>query len=209
MRTEQEKLIDILVLLRVIERAAKRIDFDGLMMAQKLLFSISVIFRSKNMHGTNQTFYRWNYGPMSDDLYADFSNADNLSLITNTKRPTLSEHGRDVLETAESLFDNNPEFTEVIDYVSNRVEDLDSLLEEVYAMEVYVEELDERIPVKDIPEGYNILSPVWADEADNTLTIQPGLEDTIEMIIDKDVKKELNEALDDLRSGRVFPLELD
>ena len=69
MRDKKQKLIDILLDLRAIQIASRKAKFDGLLMLQKIAFVAGERYKESSQRVLNQSFYRWDWGPMSDDVY--------------------------------------------------------------------------------------------------------------------------------------------
>lgn len=211
MRNRKQKILDILLDLRAIQIASGKAKFDGLLMLQKIAFVAGGRYKQARQRVLSQSFYRWNWGPMSDDVYEDFSQMKGLGLVhgSEDQEIQLTDRGRRILEAADELFHNNQKLVSKIDDVASGVRNLDALLEEVYSMKVYVEELGKDVLVSEIPEGTEMLVPVWESEATDTLNLDNSWAETLDLLLDPEADSKIRKSMEDARRGRLLPLELN
>lgn len=208
MRTRSQKLIDLALSLRAIKEASSKTRFRGLLMLQKIMFVAGYRYKASRERVLGQSFYRWDYGPMSDDVYEDFSALSELGLISGDKDEEikLTPEAESVLAGLSSFFEENREELTKLDEVTDQVEDLDSLMKYVYSMKVRVEELDKTMSMDEIPEGYELLTPLFDDEAEKKIKVDDAWLETLELTLDREADRAVKQAMDDARKGHVKPL---
>jgi uncharacterized protein YwgA len=211
MRNKKQKLIDILLDLRAIQIASMKAKFDGLLMLQKITFVAGERYKESNQRVLNQTFYRWDWGPMSDDVYEDFSQMKELGLVQGDadEEIRLTDKGQRVLVAATSLFQHDEKLVSKIDEVAAGVKDLDALLKDVYSMKVFIEELDKEVRIGEIPKGIVMLTPMWESEAKETLDLSTEWAETLDLLMDSETDSRIRKSMEDARKGKLLPLELD
>jgi uncharacterized protein YwgA len=204
-------LIDLALSLRAIKKASDKTRFRGLLMLQKIMFVAGYRYRASRERVLGQSFYRWDYGPMSDEVYEDFTTMGNLGLISGAKDEeiTLTPEAESVLTRLSPLFEENLGELSELDEVADQVKNLDSLMKYVYSMKVRVEELDRTMPMDEIPKGYELLSPLFDDEAEKKFKFDDAWLETFELMLDRKADREIKQAIDDARNGRVKPLVID
>jgi uncharacterized protein YwgA len=211
MRNRKQKLTDLLLDLRAIQIASRKAKFDGLLMLQKITFVAGERYKESNQRVLNQSFYRWDWGPMSEDVYEDFSQMKELGLVQGEgdKEIRLTDKGQRVLVAATGLFQHEEKLVSKIDEVAAGVKNLDALLKDVYSMRVYVEELDKEVKISEIPQGVEMLSPLWESEAKETLELSNEWAETLDLLMDSETDSRIRKSMEDARKGKLLPLELD
>ncbi len=211
MRNKKQKIIDMLLNLRMIQEVSKKTAFDGLLMLQKTVFAAAEKYKESNERVLSESFYRWDWGPMSEEVYEDFGQMKDLGLIQGEKDEEieLTERGASVLTAVNEVFQDNVGLLGPLDEVALNVRDLDTLLDEIYSMKVYVEELDDEMEIGKIPEGTEMLSPVWEDKAKAVFRIDNSWLETLDLLLDADTDSKIRKSISDVRRGRIHPLELD
>lgn len=211
MRTKNDKIIDLLMTLIAIVKASEHAKQVTILMIQKILFLAADYFRGGKLRVLSQSFYRWDYGPMSDEVYADFGYLTDNNLIDGdvTKEVHITDDGLKLLNSTKDLVLKEKKFFNKIEEIANNVERLDELLDIVYAKEVYVEEMDEVVLIDKIPEGMHILTPVWRDEALEKLSLNKSWIETLDLMLVPKIDAEIRRSLKDAKEGRIRPLELE
>ena len=210
-RTRNDKFIDILLTLYTIQIAAVQTRVVSILMIQKILFLTSIQYRENLLRVLSQSFYRWHKGPMSDEVYSDFNDMSNYGFITGdiTKDVHITEHGQRVLDSTFQLIQKEKQLVEPLRRIASDVKRLDELMEKVYSKEVYVEEMDKILPIIQVPEGMHILTPIWRDEAKETMTLDNAWIETLELMLVPEVDAAIRKSIEDAKKGRIHPLELD
>ena len=210
MRTRADEITDKLLTLRAIQIASNKTRFQGRLMLQKIIFVAGHKYREAKERVLGQSFYRWDYGPMSDDVYRDVESLEKLDLITGEldKEIKLTERGKEILRKCEPIFSSKRELLSKLDETAINAGNLNDLLDKVYSMETFVEEMDKKLIIRDIPEGKTMLSPLWENEADLTLRLDNSWLETLDLMLDPEVDAEIQRAMEDARKGRVRSLEI-
>ena len=112
-RTHDEELTDealILALYDPVQRRTGEAAVGDRLKAMKLVFLANYAMFSERMKGLNCTFYRWDYGPMSNDVYAAWQRLQRAGLLDEEECIRVTERGaelasafiRDVLQSEEN-----------------------------------------------------------------------------------------------------------
>jgi uncharacterized protein YwgA len=211
MRTKNDKFIDMLLTLEAIRIASKFTKNITILMIQKILFLSADFYRENKLRVLSQSFYRWDYGPMSEEVYADFNSLSDQGFIQGdvTKDVHITSDGLKLLEASSELLQKEKRFIEPLEEVAKNVTKLDELLNKVYAKKVYIEEMDKTLPVDKVPEGMHILTPMWRDEAKESLVLDKAWIETLELMLVPEVDTAIRKSIEDAKKGRIRPLELD
>jgi len=210
-RSENEKIIDLILTLRAIQIASKVTRFQGLLMLQKILFLAAIDYRKLKYHVLSQSFYRWDWGPMSNEVYDDFNVLSTLGLIQGEKDSELfiTPEGEKLLDQTNDIFTNQSNLLKILETKAKEVKDLDSILETVYAQTVFVEDMGREVPMRDIPLGKQIITPVWSLDAKEQLNIDKSWIETFEILINPKMRALVNRSLDEAKHGKLISMELD
>lgn len=211
MRNKKQKMLDILLDLRAIQVASVKVKFDGLLMLQKIVFVAGERYRESHQRVLNQSFYRWDWGPMSEDVYEDFSQMKQLGLVQGEedKEISLTAKGERVLDESEEFFRSEQKLVSKIDEVAASGKNLDALLKAVYSMRVYVDELDREVMISEVPKGTEMLAPLWGSEATEVLDLNEKWAETLDLLLDPEADSRIRKSMEDARKGRLLPLELN
>lgn len=211
MRTKNDKFIDMLLTLEAIKIASKFTKNITILMIQKIIFLSADFYRENKLRVLSQSFYRWDYGPMSEEVYADFNSLSDQGFIQGdvTKDVHITNNGLKLLDASSELLEKEKRFIEPLEEVAKNVTRLDELLKKVYAKKVYIEEMDKTLPIDKVPEGMHILTPMWRDEANESLILDKAWIETLELMLVPEVDAAIRKSIEDARKGRIHPLELD
>jgi uncharacterized phage-associated protein len=198
-----ETLKNRALLLYLIDKAHEKTSFVGITKLQKLAF-LSQLKANKDCVGsTSFEFYRWNFGPMSNEVYRESQQLQKSNLLLVGDNMILSQIGKEVLNNLQGLFSKNKEILQYInaiasDYAKYRTEDLTNL---VYKIKIKPDELPNEMPIGDIPKGYTLLHGLESPE--KGFKLSPSWEATLEVLFDRDAYNSLKEGMEDVRAGRV------
>src|SRR3972149_2547917 len=145
MRTPREALIDRILLLYAIERVNEYGLMEGPFKLMKVPFLSQRAMNNDGEKGFNYTFFRWDYGPLSTEIYDDRDTLLRAGYITQvgTKgRIYPTEGGKQLLESLRDLFAENEGILRKIDHEAKRCANLtfSELMNAVYAMKVRFED---------------------------------------------------------------------
>lgn len=151
-------------------------------------------------------FYRWKHGAYSPeaDWGLEWLEKGGLVRVTDREIATTAE-GRILLEDVKQLLDRNKTTLKIIDKVAE-VHALDTgKIMKAITYGTPVPELAKRI--EDVGKGEVVLRPVDKSRASSLFLIDDREIETLEILLDKESRKSLQEAMDDARQGRVTPFK--
>lgn len=198
--------MNLLLLLYTVECSSRRGYLYGRVKLQKLLHEAEKRMMAVGLRAFSYVFYRWKHGAYSPeaDWGLEWLEKDGLVEVTDREIMTTAE-GRKVLEDVKQLLDRNKKTLEIIDKVAE-VHALDTgKIMKAIAYGTPVPELAKRI--KDIEKGEVVLRPVDKSRASSLFLIDDREIETLEILLDKQARESLQEAMDDARHGRVTPFQ--
>lgn len=205
-RGPEQELTDLLLILYAIDIASRTRIKVGLLVLQKVLFLSALRMKLSGTLALAQSFYRWHYGPMSDEVYQDVEKASSMGLLEEVEGLRLTERAEQILGACGQLLEENSSVIGPLEEVASNVESIDELLEDVYGLSVHVEELDEDMKISEVPEGTHMLTPLWRDEASDILKIDASWIETLDILLDPEADEAASEALDKAKKGKFLPL---
>lgn len=209
-RTPDERRTDAALLLALWARSARnpREDAGDKLRQMKLAFLAAHGLQKEGVRALNLSYYRWTWGPMSNEVYEAWHTLERVGLLENEEHFTLSRAGESL---ATAFYDEvlrhelNAPAREVIDRVSRDwvgQPDTAPLLDFVYAMTVTPAGGDHPLPIKDIRKGTNLLLPVDPQQARGTLYVDRGWLETLAIELKPASLAALQRAQLDFREGR-------
>jgi len=198
--------VNLLLLLYTVECSGRRGYLYGRVKLQKLLHEAEKRMMAVGLRAFSYVFYRWKHGAYSPeaDWGLEWLEKGGLVEVTDQEIMTTAE-GRKVLEDVKQLLDRNKKTLEIIDKVAE-VHALDTgKMMKAIAYGTPVPELAKRI--KDIEKGEVVLRPVDKSRASSLFLIDDREIETLEILLDKEARESLQEAMDDARHGRVTPFQ--
>jgi len=173
---------------------------------QKLLHEAEKRMMAAGLRAFSYVFYRWKHGAYSPeaDWGLEWLEKGGLVKVTDREIATTAE-GRKLLEDVKQLLDRNKKTLEIIDKVAE-VHALDTgKTMKAIAYGTPVPELAKRI--EDVEKGEVVLRPVDKSRASSLFLIDDREIETLEILLDKESRESLQEAMDDARHGRVTPFQ--
>jgi hypothetical protein len=207
-----ERLTDWALLLALWHDSAQRPleDAGDKLRQMKLAFLVAHPLFEQKVKGLNCSFYRWTWGPMSNQVYDAWNALSAAGLMESEEHFVISRRGADLAQafTAEVLKDEaNTPVREVLTAVSETWKPKQStraILTHVYSMQVTP--LDALSPkatlVRDLPEGRQITRIVDEDEAASSLIVPNAWLETLAMLFSPSAISSLQTAEDDFREKR-------
>jgi uncharacterized phage-associated protein len=166
MRTAKETLIDRLLMLYTVGRANQCGFMEGPFKLQKLPFAAQMRMNSQRQKGFSYTFFRYDHGPMSTEVYEDRDALQRSGMITGHQGPVrLTARGREVLSSAAPLFKKNRQIVSHIDWAASKYAGLSfgRLKDAIYGTKVKVR--GKTVLIRDIPACVNVLTKLSEGEA--------------------------------------------
>src|SRR3972149_9168332 len=98
-RTHEEILADealILALYHLTQVEARTPEVGDRLKAMKLVFLANHSMLQRRAKGLNCTFYRWNYGPLSNEVYGAWTRLIQAGLLQEEERISVTPRGSDL-----------------------------------------------------------------------------------------------------------------
>jgi len=210
-RTPDERRTDAVLLLALWTHCAQRPreDSGDKLRQMKLAFLAAHGLEKQRVRALNLDFYRWTWGPMSNEVYDAWEALERAGLLESEEHFVVSRRG-DAL--AQEFYDDvlrderNALVRAVFDGLAEEWRNKPNtgpLLDAVYAMEITPIGSDRRLAVRDIRKGAALLQPVDPQQARSTLYVDRGWLETLALILVPGAIGPINAAVADFRAGRV------
>jgi hypothetical protein len=168
----------------------------------KLVFLSEARMNKNEIKGFNYYFYRWNYGPLSDEILQDLDCLVENGLLEKVENSIcITSKGRELLGSSKDLLTRNEEILEPIRQV---VREFGHYRGESIKMIVYgTPKAGEEKLVKDTEHGEELLSELPREEAKKWFLIDDNWIETLELQFDREACSSLDRGIQDARAGRV------
>lgn len=210
-RTREDMVRDAALLLTLWARCstAPEKDLGDRLRLMKLAFLAQHRFVAARLRALNLSFYRWTWGPLSNEVYDAWNALTRAGLMEEDERFVLTPRGRSL---AEAFFEEvvraerNVMTRETIDAVAGRWRDAETpkLLDAVYGMSIVLPGENRARPVRSIEAGVELLRPLSPDEARVEFDIDSGWMETLAVMFNPASMRVIAEAEGDFRAGRVI-----
>jgi predicted transcriptional regulator len=175
---------------------------------QKLVFMAERILNEKGIKAFNYTFFAWNCGLFSKEIYLDHERLVENDIINNNENITLSKRGKKFLKDIKEIFKDNRDVLEEIDNIVEFSDsDTDSLVNYVHVLTVNVEDHENTVKIGELTKGTDIISKIDERNAVKTFEIDEPWIETGEILMDTAFSKAIKESEIDAREGRAFQLQ--
>ena len=208
--TEKEVITDNLLLLYLISKAHEKSNrYVGMTKLQNLVFIVEKILNEKGIKAFNYTFFAWNYGPLSKEIYLDHERLVENDIINNNGNITLSKRGKKLFKDLREIFKQNKDILEEIDRIVEEFADFDtrSLVNYVHGLTVNVEGHENTVKIGELHKGTDIISKIDGRNAVKTFEVDESWIETVEILMDTEFYKAIKESEMDAREGRAFQLQ--
>ncbi len=172
----------------------------------KLAFLASRRFAEESIHALNVRFYRWRYGPMSNDVYEIWERLQRAGLMEEEEVWSLTMSGELL---AQGFYDEvlgeegNAPVKAVLDEVADKWRSAWSaqpLINHIYDLPLSIDGSGPAI--RDMPEGSDFDVPLTASEASVSLEVSYSWVETLALSLNPEAMMMLNAAVEDFRAGR-------
>jgi len=173
----------------------------------KLLYlSESRMFANKKK-GFNYSFYRWDYGPMSNEALQDLDWLSENGLLKKSRYAVnTTSRGRQLLKNSSALLDRNEEF---LDYVQKVVREFGPYTGKKIKTVVYgIPKTGERKLIRKTEHGEELLRKLLVEEAKKRFVIDDEWVETLSILLDEEAYNSLERGIKDAKEGRVTKYEL-
>ncbi|MGA2973101.1 MAG: hypothetical protein ABSE39_10865 [Candidatus Bathyarchaeia archaeon] len=199
-----DRLMNRFLMLYTVYKASVRGVLPGKVKLLKLLYEAQEEMAKAGIRGLTFNFYRWDYGPLSNEALSDFEYLLANELIYYRQEPWeigYTSRGGVVLKESSDLLKQNQEIVALIDKVVQR-----HLFQS--GTQVRGEIYDHRIPggkrkVGEAEMGETLLKPMERDKARQIARIDEDWEDTLYLLMNKRSMEALKESRDDIKHGRI------
>jgi len=199
-RSFKDAMIDRLLQLFLIAETSKRGEIMGKVKLLKMAYLAEDKMVKDRLKGFNYNFYRWDYGPMSNEALEDHEWLVNNGLVSDFPA-TPTKRGSEVLKELSELFDRN---RHILDHINRIVNEFARVSGRDLRYDVYARPAPgKKIRVGDIQKGETLLSALLEKEAKETFRIDAEWLETISILMDKEFYESLQEGVKDVREGRV------
>lgn len=213
MRSADQRRTDAALLLVLWARAAEAPleDAGDKLWQMKLAFLAALDLANGRVLGLNLSFYRWTWGPLSNEVYEGWDDLTGSRLLQPDEHFAFTRRGLDLAEAfyREVVCDErNVPVRESIERVADRWHgppQTRPLMEHVYDLEIVpVGDQDSLpVPVRSITKGTDLLEPVPGSDAIGGFTVEPGWLETLALTLSLDARAPIEAAIADYQSGRV------
>ena len=161
MKTEKQKITQSLLLLKILLEDA---NIFGRTKLQKQVFLNELRLIQSNLGGLYYRYFRYNYGPFSSDLFADFTVLGNKGFLHKTTFK-LTDRGQYLIDYVEGSIKRYKGNSKIFDMIENttrkyRKYNGTELMKMVYRLEVEPDDMPgQRLQVEEIDTFVNILLP--------------------------------------------------
>ena len=213
MRNADERRCDAALLLTLWARSveAPREDAGDRLWQMKLAFLAALGLSRDEVRALNLHFYRWTWGPLSNEVYEVWDNLEGAGFMCPEERFVFTRRG---LELAEAFYaevvcdERNVIVRETLDRVAGEWRGeprTGDLLRHVSAIEIAPPANGSApIPIQAVAAGDPLLEPVPADRAKGWLTVEPGWRETLALAMNPEARATLDAAIADFREGRII-----
>jgi DNA-binding PadR family transcriptional regulator len=175
----------------------------------KLPFLVEYPMFEEKSKGFNMVFFQYEYGPISKHIYEIWRDLEEIGCIVFRDRNwiELTEQGH---ELAHRVLNEvlgareNEYFLNCIKEVADKYGARESVTPVVYAMEVYAQELGERMKVRDAPVGVTFTYVIEEEEARKKLNVPQSWVETLAIELNPSNIQSVTNALEDYRLGRIL-----
>lgn len=203
-------MIDAALLLALWKRAATEplIDAGDKLRQMKLAYLVCHDLRTFASDALTPSFYRWTWGPMSNDIYSTWEILKRSGHLDSEEKMVVTSRGAELAEAVyheilgdEANIQIRASFDSVVAYWRAR-QDTESLLDHVYEMVVTPEGDDIARPIREIRKGTELFSPVDPSEARSRIHIDEGWLETLLIELKPGKISPIITATEDFRAGR-------
>jgi uncharacterized protein YwgA len=212
---ELERLTDKAILLslwaKTQEHSGDNAAGDRLKLT-KLAFLLEYPLFRQSIKALNMKFFRYTYGPYSEQLCAIWEELGTSGLMTEIELFTVTERGK---QLANSFIDEvltAPENKAIFDHFNHVVAtyaDLDTrdILDRVYDMSCFAIGSPSEVPLRKMPQFQDLTEVLDDAEAFARLHVSPGWLKTLELEFHPHAFENLQQGIEDARHGRITTID--
>lgn len=214
MRTADQRRTDAALLLTLWAKAAETpvVDAGDKLWQMKLAFLVALDLVDARVQGLNLSFYRWTWGPLSNEVYEAWDDLTASKLVQADEHFVFTRTGLDLAQAFyQEVVCGEPNLLvrEAVDRVAGAWHGQPvtaRILKHVYDLEIAPcgDESLSPLPIRNIERGVELIEPVPRSEAAGWLTIEPGWLETLALTFNAEARTSLEGAIASFRSGHVI-----
>lgn len=199
---ESESAVNCLMTLYLLKRANNQID--GITKMQKLTFVAQNEMAHEGIYAISGEFYKWNYGPMSNEVYRTNEVLVGNNLVED-RALALTDRGETFLADFSYIIGDNKEIFTLIDKCVDEFSQLSlhEIKEKIYSMMVTPLGWLKQSEIKDLPHGTTILR----NKGFTSLEIDADDIETLLIYIDEELYQSILSGMNDVKYGRISGLQ--
>jgi hypothetical protein len=200
LRDKQSIIPDRLLLMYLISKSTNS-EF-GITKLQKMAYLADYFLAKSGISTYNYKFYRWNYGPCSMELYADYDDLVDNGLV-DSGIIKLTDKGQRLISSFEGFFKENRGILEKLDDIiyEHRGKSLTEIKNYVYDIELPTSSGSKRI--EDIEKGIDLTPQLEDDIVKHKFELDASWIDTYFVLSNEKASASLRQGIEDVREGRV------
>ncbi|MDH5482632.1 MAG: DUF4065 domain-containing protein [Candidatus Bathyarchaeota archaeon] len=202
-RTDREILTNRLLMLFLIDQTQRKgYRITGKVKLMKMIFQAQTKMVKDRVKAFDYLFYRWDFGPMSNEVLKDLECMLNNDLLE--KQGTyifISNKGRELLKQFSGLLETN---REILGYMNRTVNEFAS-----YSGKA-IKEVTYDIPllfgeklIRHTKPSDQILGRIERDDARSWFLLDDDSEETLSLLMDKKACEALERGIADARVGKI------
>lgn len=202
-KTEKDKISDKLFLLYLINSVNKQNNFLGITKLQKLVYILENYLYTKGKRALNFSFFRWDYGPMSKEIYVERDFLVNNGLIEKEGDIRITKKGKNLLSQCSEILEENETIIQLIDRITNEYSryETEDLKNRVYN----TKDPSWGLRIIDISQGFDLL--VGLPEKEDITNIDSDWIETLDILLDAKAYISIIESTDDAKVNKSIRFE--
>ena len=194
-RTLEEIVSDHLLLMYIIKKHSEISHrYLGITKLQKYAFLSENSMNENKIKGLNYNFFRYDYGPISKQLYKDIELFRRLGIIYKD-RMRLTEKGERIFEILKDVYQKNRKVIQKIDEQIQKLANMDTeeVKQCVYNLEKTFGFI--KMKIKEIPMFFDILSKLPKNKAKTAFEIDEETIETLNILLDDETSNNIRDII--------------
>lgn len=205
--TTEDMLSNEILLLYLIRRINEQDNFLGITKLQKFVYLIESIFYIDDTKSLKYPFFRWNFGPMSKEVYNECRNLAKNNLIEKTGRKIkhikVTKRGEDILSQCSDFFDDNKHILKIVDKIVDKYSRYNT--NELKNMIYNIKDPSLGIRIKDVPQASDLLIGLFDKE--DIVNIDDGWKETLDILLDQEAYDSFIDSIHDAQLNKSIRCE--
>lgn len=205
--TPEDMLSNEILLLYLIRRINEQNNFLGITKLQKFVYLIESAFYIDDTKSLKYPFFRWNFGPMSKEVYNECRKLAENNLIEKTgheiKHIKVTKRGEDVLLQCSDFFDSNKQILQIVDELVDKYSHHNT--NELKNIVYNIKDPSLDIKIKDVPQASDLLVGLFDKE--DTVNIDVGWRETLDILLDKGAYDSFIDSISDAQLNKSIRCE--